>query len=270
MSKIKKVALVNRKGGCGKTTSLFSIAGVLAGEMNQKVLAIDLDAQCNTTSTMTMYVDDADSYKTVMDVLHGADVEDAVCGVLWQGKGLRNYTNYGVDVLCGDAAIDSSEGIVAIPEEQIMNAGKRINEYINERGYDWVLVDMPPSSKVINDFCFKYLADYALIPFSPDAYSASGYSQIMNDMADAREVNPSVRVIGSFMAKRDSRFGMHKALEEDMAELDSYICSVPYEAAIAESTYFGRPVCFYKSNSKGSEAYRMIVKEIDKRIKMDY
>ena len=56
MKKVRRVALVNRKGGCGKTTSLFSIAGVLAGEKNKKVLAIDLDAQRNTTTTMLMNV----------------------------------------------------------------------------------------------------------------------------------------------------------------------------------------------------------------------
>ena len=270
MKKVRRVALVNRKGGCGKTTSLFSIAGVLACEKKKKVFVIDLDAQRNTTSTMLMNVeDDQKPFKTIMDVLNGDDISEALCGVMWQPRGRRDFVNYSVDVLCGDAGIDSAGGIVSIGEDMLAEAGKRINEYINSKGYDWVLVDMPPSSKAINDFCFKYLADYMLVPFSPDSYSADGYEQLMKDPADAQKVNPKARIIGAFIAKKDNRFGLHKAVDEELQELDYYICDVPYESAIAESTYFGRPVCLYKTQSKGSEAYRKIVKVIDDRIKKD-
>lgn len=268
MKKVRRVALVNRKGGCGKTTSLFSIAGVLAGEEKKKVFVIDLDAQMNTTSTMLMNVDDeVKPSKTIMDVLNGADIEDAMCGVKWQPRGRRDYVDYPVDVLCGDACIDATDGLVSIDEEKLVEAGQHINEYINEHGYDWVLVDMPPSSKAINDFCFKYLADYMLSPFSPDEYSASGYQQLLMDLEDARKVNPDARIIGLFMNKKDSRFGLHKALDDELKQLDYYICDVPYESAVAESTYFGRPVCLYKSLAKGSMAYRKIVRVMDQRIK---
>lgn len=270
MKKVKRVALVNRKGGCGKTTSLFSIAGVLASEERKKVFVLDLDAQRNTTSTMLMHVaEEEQPSKTIMDVLKGANVEDALCSAVWQPRGIRNLRKYSVDVICGDAAIDAANGLVSISEEKLAEAGERINEYINANGYDWVLVDMPPSSKAINDFCFKYLADYMLVPFSPDAYSAAGYEQLMKDLADAQIVNPKARIIGAFLAKKDVRFGLHNAVDEELQDLDYYICNVPYESAIAESTYFGRPVCLYKSHSKGSKAYRKIVKVMDERIRKD-
>ncbi len=271
MNNVRRVALVNRKGGCGKTTSLFSIAGILAGEEGKKVFVIDLDAQRNTTTTMSMNLEEDEIPEaTIMDVLNGADIEDALCGVKWQARGQRNFTSYDVDVLCGAPNIDAADGIVSISEEKLAEAGERINEYINANGYEWVLVDMPPSSKTINDFCFKYLADYMLIPFSPDSYSAEGYERLMQDLADAREVNPKARIIGAFLAKKDIRFALHKAVDDELKELDFYICDVPYESAIAESTYFGRPVCFYKSNSKGSIAYRRIVNVIEDRIRKDY
>ena len=270
MKKVRRVALVNRKGGCGKTTSLFSIAGVLAGEKNKKVLAIDLDAQRNTTTTMLMNVPEEEQpKKTIMDVLKGADVEEATCGVLWQPRGRKDFVRYKVDVLCGDSTIDAVNGIVSISEDMLAEAGKRINDYLTSNGYDWVLVDMPPSSKATNDFCFKYIAEYMLVPFSPDAYSASGYEQLMKDLADAQIVNPRARIIGAFLAKKDIRFGLHKAVDEELQELDYYITNVPYESAVAESIYFGRPVCLYKTNSKGSKAYRKIVKVIDDRISKD-
>ena len=270
MKGVKRVALVNGKGGCGKTTSLFSIAGVLAAEQNKKVFVIDLDKQKNTTSTMTMNVEEEDvPEKTIMDVLKGEAVEKAVCSVLWQPRGRRDYVKYDVDVLCGDEFIDSADGIVSISEKDLAEAGEKINKFIDANGYDWVLVDMPPSSKIINDFCFKYLADYMLSPFSPDEYSASGYQQLLNDLQEAREVNPKARIIGVFMNKKDTRFGLHKSLDDDLKDLDSYICAVPYEAAVAESTYFGRPLSLYKTLSKGANAYRKIVKEVDKRIKKD-
>lgn len=268
MKRVRRVALVNRKGGCGKTTSLFSIAGVLASEEHKKVFVIDLDAQRNTTTTMQMNVDDDDKpNKTIMDVLKGAAVEEALCGVLWQPRGRRDFVKYDVDVLCGDAAIDAADGLISIDENELAEAGERINEYINANGYDWVLVDMPPSSKAINDFCFKYLADYMLVPFSPDSYSAAGYEQLMKDIADAQEVNPRARIIGAFLAKKDKRFGLHNAVDDELKEFDFYICDVPYESAVAESTYFGRPICLYKTFAKGSHAYRKIVKVVEERIR---
>ena len=268
MKRVKRIALVNRKGGCGKTTSLFSIAGVLACEEKKKVFVIDLDAQRNTTSTMLMNVgDEQKPSKTIMDVLNGGDVEDALCSAIWQPRGRRDYVKYSVDVLSGDETIDAADGLVSISEDKLAEAGSRINDYINSNGYDWVLVDMPPSSKAINDFCFKYLADYMLCPFSPDEYSANGYQQLLRDLEDARVVNSKARIVGIFMNKKDYRFSLHKQLDEELSEIDNYICDVPYESAIAESTYVGRPVCLYKSMSKGSRAYRKIVKEMNYRIK---
>ena len=270
MERVKRVALVNRKGGVGKTTSLFSIAGVLAGEEDKRVFVIDLDAQINTTTTMLMNVADEEKpKKTIMDILKGADIEEALGSAIWQPRGRRDYVKYDVDVICGDPFIDAVDGLVSISEDKLAAAGEKINEYINTHGYDWVLVDMPPSSKAINDFCFKYIADYMLVPFSPDSYSASGYAQLMRDLSDAQKVNPKARIIGAFLAKKDSRFGLHNAVDEELKKLDYYICDVPYEAAVAESTYFGRPVSLYKSRAKGSKSYRKIAKVIDERIRKD-
>ncbi len=270
MKGVRKIALVNGKGGCGKTTSLFSIAGVLAAEKNKKVFVIDLDKQKNTTSTMTMNVEENEVPKnTIMNVLKGCPVEDALCRVMWQPRGRRDFVKYSVDVLCGDEFIDSADGIASISEKDLAEAGDKINKFIKSNGYDWVLVDMPPSSKIINDFCFKYLADYMLCPFSPDEYSADGYQLILNDVQEARGINPNARIIGIFMNKKDSRFGLHKYFVDNLKELDSYICEVPYESAVAESVYFGRPVNLYRSLSKGANSYRKIVREVDKRISKD-
>lgn len=93
----KRVAFINGKGGCGKTTSIFHISGVLS-KCGEKVLVIDLDKQRNTTSILLMNTEIPE--KTVLDFMTGeAEAGEVMAQALFQSRGNAKPKYYGVDVM---------------------------------------------------------------------------------------------------------------------------------------------------------------------------
>ena len=94
---VKKVAFINGKGGCGKTTSIFHVAGVLAAD-GEKVLVIDLDKQRNTTDTLLMNTDKPE--KSVFDFMKGTATADEVTRKsLFQSRANATPKYYGIDCM---------------------------------------------------------------------------------------------------------------------------------------------------------------------------
>ena len=260
---IKKVAFINGKGGCGKTTSIFHVAGVLS-QKNEKVLVIDLDKQRNTSDTLLMNNEDRPE-KTVLDFFKGeAEAKDATAQALFQTRGNAKPKYFGVDCMVSDVDLQDEEKLAEIDGE---DAGRRLEEFIREQGYTWVLVDMPPSNMTLNNICFGYMVDYALIPFSSDMYSVQGYGDIMEVMAKAREVNPTLNVLGVYLARYMTQCGLDKYIRERLLEFDTFIdIQIPLASDVREAVMFGRPISYYKTFSKSRKAYESLVDEIEKRI----
>ena len=165
----KRVAFINGKGGCGKTTSIFHVSGVLS-KRGEKVLVIDLDKQRNTTSILLMNTEIPE--KTVLDFMTGeAEAEEVTAQALFQTRGNAKPKHYGVDVMGSDVRLQDEAELSRIDGEAV---GERLQRFIEQQGYTWVLVDMPPSNMTLNNICFKYLVDYAIIPFSSDIFSVDG------------------------------------------------------------------------------------------------
>lgn len=258
----QSIAFINRKGGVGKTSSIYNVAGILAEQRQEKVLIIDMDAQCNTTLTcLANTIEDELPSKNVLDVLNGEDILKALGKVYWTKTGHRNSSYANVDVIAGSPIIDTIKGLYAISQEERELIGRKINYFINSNGYTWVLVDMPPSNADINDFCFKYLANNAIIPFSADMYSLSGYNLIMNDIDKARTHNESLKVIGIYLTRKD-RFDIHNQIEQAISSFDSFITTIPNHSAVAISTAIARPMCISAKKDVAEIAYEKIVESM--------
>ena len=188
---INKVAFINGKGGCGKTTSIFHVSGVLA-KAGERVLVIDLDKQRNTTDTLLMNTEKPE--KTVFDFMQGtATAQEATAEALFQSRGNANPKYYGVDCMTASVRLEDEAALREIDKERF---GAELEQFIEEKGYTWVLVDMPPSNKELNNICFSCIVDFVIVPFSSDIYSVSGYGDIMNTVEEARSVNPSLNIFG--------------------------------------------------------------------------
>ena len=156
-----KIAFINGKGGCGKTTSIFHVSGVLA-KAGEKVLVIDFDKQRNTTDTLLMNTEFPQ--KTVFDVMQGsASPEEATAEVLFQSRGNAAPKYYGVDCMAASINLQDEAALGAIDKSAFEEV---LNKFIEDRKYTWVIVDMPPSNKELNDICFSNIVDYVVVPFS--------------------------------------------------------------------------------------------------------
>ena len=271
MNMAKKVAFINGKGGCGKTTSIVHVSGVLS-KRGEKVLVIDLDKQRNTTSILLMNTKIPE--KTVLDFMLGyAEAEEVTEKALFQTRGNAKPKYYGVDVMASDLRLQN-DPIDKEPDEEYSltlidgeAVGERLNQFIEEQGYTWVLVDMPPSNMILNNICFKYLVDYAIIPFSSDIFSVDGYGDIMDVLDEAREENPTLNVLGVYLARYMKQCALDKYIREQLLEFDTFIdIQIPLASDVREAVMFGRPISYYKMFSESKSAYERLVAEMESRM----
>lgn len=260
---VKKIAFINGKGGCGKTTSIFHVAGVLA-KRGEKVLVIDLDKQRNTTSILLMNTDIPE--KTVLDFMNGeSEAEEVTSKALFQTRGNATPKYYGVDVMSSDIGLQNETKLLEIDGETV---GKKLNDFLETEGYTWLLIDMPPSNMAINNICFKYLVDYVIIPSSSDIFSVDGYGDIMDVLDKARKDNPILSIVGIYLARYMKNCGLDRYIREQLLSFETFIdVQIPLASDVREAVMFGRPISYYKTFSESKTAYEKLVKEMEKRMK---
>jgi len=257
----KKIAFINGKGGCGKTTSIFHIAGVLANA-GDKVLVIDFDKQRNTTDTLLK--NSEKPKKTVFDVMEGDFFENATAQALFVPLGHRNPRYFGVDCVASDIRLENEEELLRIDGSRF---GERLNAFVEEMEYDWVLIDMPPSNRILNFICFGHVADFLIVPFSSDMFSLTGYGDILETVERARELNPSLNTLGVYLARYMANCMVDEYIRDELLGFDTFIdIQIPLAADVREAVMLGRPISYYKKTSKSRTAFEQLVKEIKIRI----
>ena len=258
----QRVAFINGKGGCGKTTSIFHVAGVLA-KRGEKILVIDLDKQRNTTSILLMNTNIPG--KTVLDFMTGkADAEEVVAKALFQTRGNAKPKYYGVDVIGSDIGLQNEANLLKIDGGVV---GKKLDEFIKDNGYTWLLIDMPPSNMALNNICFKYLVDYVVIPSSSDIFSVDGYGDVMDVLDRARKENPTLNIVGMYLARYMKNCGLDRYIREQLLNFETFIdVQIPLASDVREAVMFGRPISYYKTFSESKTAYEKLVKEMEKRM----
>lgn len=145
--------------------------------------------------------------------------------------------------------------------------GECLTSFIEEQGYTWVLIDMPPSNMTLNNICFKYLVNYAVIPFSSDIFSVDGYGDIMDVLDKARVENPTLNILGVYLARYMRNCGLDKYIREQLLEFDTFIdIQIPLASDVREAVMFGRPISYYKTLSDSKTAYERLVVEMENRM----
>ena len=259
---VNKIAFVNGKGGCGKSTSIFHIAGIYGGR-GEKTLVIDLDKQANSSKFLLTENSDELS-NTVFDFLtKNSQIENVVKRTYFKSRGNANPKYYNVHVLPADKRLEDENLLKNV--EDITN---QLNNFITEQGYKWVLVDMPPNNKTINQICFSQIVNNIIAPFSSDIFSIDGYADLMEIVNQARAVNETLNILGIYLARYDAQCGVDRFIKEQLEEFDTFLnVQIPLKSDIREGVMFGRPINFYKPSSKSREAYEKLADIIESRIK---
>ena len=245
----KIIAIVNQKGGVGKTTTTVNLTAALSA-LGKKVLLCDFDPQANATSGMG--VDKNAASPNVYDTLiNGADPHKAVVS-----------TKYG-DVLPANKAL-AGAGIemIGLPQREYLL--KQVLETLAPN-YDYIFIDCPPSLELltVNALC---AAGSLLVPVQCEYYALEGLSDLLTTVRMIkRALNPSIALEGVLLTMFDSRTNLSLQVAEEVKRHfpgQVYATVIPRNVRLSEAPSHGKPVTAYDPYSRGAEAYRALAEEL--------
>jgi chromosome partitioning protein len=246
------IAVLNQKGGVGKTTTAINVASYLA-KTHRPVMLIDLDPQGNATSGLG--IDKNSVTATTYDVLLGrVQLEQAIL----VSKKPEIEILPANDNLAG-AEVD----IAALPDRE-----KILKKAMVNIGDKTVFIDCPPSLGLLTINALTS-ADAVLIPVQAEYYALEGLGQLMNIVQRVREtLNPKLEIFGVVITMYDSRTGLSAQVA---SELRKYFGSkvfntvIPRNVRLAEAPSFGKPISEHDKWSRGARAYKALTKEVISR-----
>lgn len=248
------VAVVNQKGGVGKTTTALNVAASLALE-GYTVLLLDCDPQANTTSGLGF--PRGVERTSIYDVLLGeAAVADAAVDTPVKGlqlvPGTRNLIGANVE-------------LVGVDEREY-----RLREALEpiRRAYDFVLLDCPPALDLLT-LNALVAADRLLVPMQAEYFALEGISELMSTLDKvAANFNQDLGLEGVLLTMYDDRMTLSQQVRENLQSFfgDKMIkTTIPRNVRLAEAPSHGQPAVTYDPRSRGAEAYREVARELLKR-----
>ena len=244
------IAIVNQKGGVGKTTTAVNITAALTA-LGKRVLLCDFDPQANATSGMGIHKGKCPA--NIYDVIiNGRDAASTVV-----------HTRYG-DVLPSGSAL-AGAGVELAELENRSYVLKEALQPLAAR-YDFLFIDCPPSLELLtlNSLC---AAQSILIPVQCEYYALEGLSDLMATMRGVkRNLNPTLQIFGVLLTMFDGRtnFSMQVAQEVRRHFPGTVFATViPRNVRLAEAPSHGLPVTAYDRSSRGADAYQRLALEIN-------
>lgn len=245
----KIIAVVNQKGGVGKTTTCVNLAAALC-EAGQRVLVCDFDPQGNATSGLG--VDKTTVSPSIYEVLiNGADPNRAIVSTPW------------ADIMPSNKALAGAT-VELIGLERREYRLKDALALVKNR-YDYVLIDCPPSLELLtlNGLC---AADTLLVPVQCEYYALEGLSDLLSTVRIVkRGLNPSIDLEGVVLTMYDGRTNLSMQVAEEVKRHfpgKVYASVIPRNVRLSEAPSHGKPVLAYDSYSRGAEAYRALAAEL--------
>ncbi len=243
------IAIVNQKGGVGKTTTTVNLTAALSA-LGKRVLLCDFDPQANATSGMG--VDKNTASPNVYDVLiNDADPSKAVVS-----------TKYGDVIPSNKALAGAGIEMIAIPDRERLL--KKALDQLSSH-YDYILIDCPPSLEMltVNALC---AAGTLLVPVQCEYYALEGLSDLLSTVRLVkRGLNPTLALEGVLLTMFDSRTNLSLQVAEEVKRHfpgQVYATVIPRNVRLSEAPSHGKPVTDYDPYSRGAEAYRALAQEI--------
>ena len=249
----KIIAVVNQKGGVGKTTTAVNLTAALT-EAGRRVLLCDFDPQANATSGLGLNKKNL-KYSVYDVIINQIPTEQAI-----------QSTKYG-DVLPSSADLaGAAVELLSIPNPngQLKAALERVQDK-----YDLILIDCPPSLELLT-LNGLMAAEGILVPVQCEYYALEGLTDLMATLRMVKKrLNPQLEIFGVALTMFDGRTNFSTQVAQEVRRHfpgKVYANVIPRNVRLAEAPSHGLPVTVYDRNSRGAVAYRAMAEEIMKKL----
>lgn len=261
---MKAIAVINQKGGVGKTTTAINMAYFMAKNHNLRVLIVDFDPQGNASSGLNVdrsslrSKDNAEGLPTILDVISGeVALSDAIIKTDFKNLHIVPSTPQLADAEVGLSTLDDrftrlKQAIATVSDD-----------------YDIVIIDSPPSLSLLT-LNVLTAVDHVVLPVQAEFYALEGLSQLLETMKVVRQtINAKVDLLGVIITMMDSRTSLSQEVYQEVAKYfpeKVMKTTIPRNIRLAEAPSHGLPVGAYDRFCKGARAYKAATAELLNRL----
>lgn len=246
----KVIAVVNQKGGVGKTTTAVNMSAVLS-IMDKKVLLIDIDAQGNASSGLG--IAQTNRKRSAYDIFCGnCDIHKIVMETPWPN----------LEVIAASNNLSGVEVELLHKKKSNQILKNAIEQLSNQ--YEYIFIDCPPALNILTVNALA-CADQVIIPMMCDFFSLEGLSHLLKTIQLVEEkLNPQIKIGGILFTMYDKRNKLTEQVEKEVrTHLSDVVFSttIPRNIRLAEAPSYGKPAVIYDHKCHGSKAYIELTKE---------
>lgn len=249
---MRKIALVNQKGGVGKTTSVYNLATALALK-NKKVLMVDLDQQASLTVSCDM---EQDYNNTVSNLFKSGNTTDPVIRV----DKIKTDNLY---LIPSDVTLADIESGLINKRARELKLRNALSKYAED--FDYCFIDCPPQLSILT-LNALVASDDVIIPCKTDYLSYKGLKRLLNTIQSVKDnnyLNPNLNVLGIIATMFYTNINVHKDVLYLLEHMDIPLLGVIKNSAdVIRTVHDGIPVVISKPNSNTAKAYIEIADKI--------
>jgi chromosome partitioning protein len=243
------IAIINQKGGVGKTTSAINLGACLAGQ-GKKTLIVDGDPQGNATSGLGLAKNKL-SMTLYEAMMKGADTNSCI-----HKTRIKNLSIIPSNADLANAELDLAE---------LEDREKVLKNILGDLQFDYMLIDSPPALGLLTINSLS-AADFIIIPVQAEYYALEGLGQLLEVVQRIKtSINPNLEIMGVLLTMYDKRNSLSRQVYDELKNYFSdkiFTTVIPRNIRLAEAPSFGKSIVEHDKWSKGARSYKSLAKEV--------